>query len=303
MRYRAQVPGKLVLFGEWAVLQGAPALAVAVSAQFTLDYDSRGEFAVQIKSPEGDHLFASLHDSVLQSKFAWFLKVFHYFMLPEKGRYTLHRDWRLSEGLGSSSAVFLSLRGLSHILQGRDPQDSLALWQHASPELRVLQGGGSGIDLATQIFGGTICLRKDQVETLNLKFPPQLRLLHTGHKFTTADELQKRTLSLSQYRTLEQSTESFLLKFDWPLAIEGHNVALKELGVFTPEIQALENEWKSLGYIDHLKTTGAGGGDTLLTLIRPEAEDKFRQAAKDKGFWFSQRTWQVPGAKFSVENS
>lgn len=116
---RVIAPGKLVLTGAYAVLEGAPAIVVAVDR-----YASAG-----VASPEQLDVSA-LHDA--------------------SGR---------KLGLGSSAASMVASEGARAVARGEDPRDPLvraSLFRAVRGAHAVSQGGGSGVDVAASVHGGIL---------------------------------------------------------------------------------------------------------------------------------------------------
>lgn len=193
MSHRCRVPGKAVLLGEYAVTDGLPAYALAVdrfaavslsacsndqaglwapqvwpevigfrvdeSGQ-ALDWDSNGDGWLQVGWT------AALIDRLIEVLKPARLAPFR-LHIDTSSLFIEHRGERSKLGLGSSSAIAI---GLFRVLAGfTDDQASLSpedLLRTLLPVYRAAQQGqGSGIDLATSIYGGLIEFRNRQGET------------------------------------------------------------------------------------------------------------------------------------------
>lgn len=169
MRVTASAPGKLVLLGEYAVLEGAPALVLAVDrrAKVTLATISGDNW--EIVSPTLG-LEASLHIgsgavewcNTPASELAWLKLLFEQLPfvsglapcrleLDSDPFYLQHADARTKLGLGSSAALTVALLGALHAL-ARQPLPSLdaCIGVHRA----IQRGRGSGIDIAASLVGG-----------------------------------------------------------------------------------------------------------------------------------------------------
>lgn len=130
---RARAPGKLVLSGAYAVLEGAPALVAAVDRYVEADGARPADFeaAEVLEAVRRGHLAAPVgYDASA---------------LRSEGR---------KLGLGSSAAILaasLAAGGFSEI-----PDEALAatIFPIALSVHRAAQGGGSGVDVAAACFGG-----------------------------------------------------------------------------------------------------------------------------------------------------
>jgi len=133
---KARAPGKLVLSGAYAVLDGAPAIVTAVDRYVTADATRRADFI----TPE---VRAALGTT---PEVPWFDAG----ALRERGE---------KLGLGSSAAILVATLGARALLE-HGPLDDRELAELVfEPALRahaLAQGGGSGVDVASAAFGGTL---------------------------------------------------------------------------------------------------------------------------------------------------
>ena len=150
-------PGKLVLFGEYSVLEGHPALAVSVNRyakceiypnhQFELDTQRFGIFrrGTLLEAPP----FARaqlLERSELGLKVRLNTDEFYQDASRNSGKL----------GLGSSAAISVALAaGLTYL--DTEELDAQLLFEQTHALHRRVQGVGSGIDIAAACFGGTFC--------------------------------------------------------------------------------------------------------------------------------------------------
>lgn len=117
---RVVAPGKLVLTGAYAVLEGAPAIVVAVDRHAVAD----------ATSPEAAVDVSALHDA--------------------SGR---------KLGLGSSAASMVAAEGARAVARGEDPRDPIvrtSIFRAVRTAHAVSQGGGSGVDVAAAVHGGVL---------------------------------------------------------------------------------------------------------------------------------------------------
>ena len=134
-------PGKIVLLGEYAVLDGAPAIVAAVN---------RGVRCTVSPHPSRLDIDAVNHRFVGPALAAWSDKPGHYRFEPHNPTETASKV-----GLGSSAAatVAAALAGSSwnnHPLYGD------TLFKTAFGIHREVQGSGSGIDVAASVYGGML---------------------------------------------------------------------------------------------------------------------------------------------------
>jgi len=155
---RARAPGKVVLSGAYAVLSGAPAIVAAVSRYVTADSARPAELITdEVRAALGEGDDAPYFDAS-----------------------ALRQDGR-KLGLGSSAAILVA--SLFALERGRDPSaDAEALrrkvFERALVAHRKAQQGGSGVDVASCTFGGTLVYRlvAGGQELERVALPPGLSL-------------------------------------------------------------------------------------------------------------------------------
>lgn len=137
---KARAPGKIVLSGAYAVLEGAPALVSAVDRYVLADSRREAEF-VTPEVREALHSRGSI-------RAPWF---------DARALRDEASDRKL--GLGSSAAILVaSLAALELATEPSLDDTSLArrVFDAALCAHRIAQGGGSGIDVAASAFGGVL---------------------------------------------------------------------------------------------------------------------------------------------------
>lgn len=175
MKISASAPGKLVLTGEYAVLEGAPALVLAVDCRAQVRLEARADEAIVIEAPDlgivgatarldaGGHFVLddagsgaggrlALLGCVVESVAArGTLPGFHArldthaFFAPGPPQRKL--------GLGSSAALGVALGGALHALARLGPPSAGSL---VAAHRRAQGGFGSGLDIAASLAGGLI---------------------------------------------------------------------------------------------------------------------------------------------------
>lgn len=294
-----RIPAKLILFGEWGVLKNYPALGVTLDKYFESTLEGSHEDGLKIESPESffHWKIETKENNLTETEAPEFLKNSQQalrFIFKEplkvlnKKKLILKRNWELSEGLGSSSALFLSLLILEQKVffeKNSFNKNDLYTFQQ---KLRDFQGSGSGFDLLLQACGGFT--RANPLEKYQTKLPPELLFVHTGQKMKTQEALKKipsstKTLHDKILFEIGKSTENFLAKQNWEICIHEHFELLKMLGVVPSFVLALQKEWIEKKWITCLKTTGAGGGDTLMLWTRLENKKELLHDLKKRGYW------------------
>lgn len=182
MKFQITVPGKLLILGEYAVLEGSPALVVAVNRHCTVTVTTRSSAtlilqAVNLDLPElsllrdDDNRYVLEEDPSYNTNYSnyrycieairIFQRNFPEHVLPsatisvDTSEFYHHTD-NAKIGLGSSAAVTIAtLRALFELTntQYNPPKFfSMALKAHRAAQ----EGKGSGVDIAASIYGGLL---------------------------------------------------------------------------------------------------------------------------------------------------
>jgi phosphomevalonate kinase len=206
----ASAPGKIVLSGEYAVLDGAPAIVMAVDRRArakladdvgTISHigapgytDEIGRFEIvdgDLRWLDGKALFGIV-DSVwrVADELRPGAQLIHLdtfdFIDPER---------HLKIGIGSSAALTVAL--CAAIKRSTDSGTIMAIAQRAHGDLQG--GAGSGVDIACSLNGGLIEYRMEGASVTALDWPEELsyRVIWTGVVASTRDKLRKLKTGMS----------------------------------------------------------------------------------------------------------
>lgn len=288
--FHIKIPAKLILFGEWAVLDGKAALGLPLQKYFELTATPHSARSLIISSPE-----ASFEWKEPQQQAPEFLKkaqkILNFLFkdpFHELENWQLHfeRKWPLEEGLGSSSALFLSLARFYEFVTKKPESSPLELRK----KIIEYQKSGSGFDLLIQASHYPCALfweEQNILENFPLEKAPELVFFHTGQKLKTEVALknpspeQKQKLSF----LISESTNNFLKNQNWQAAIESHYQALLDSKLVPEFIQELKSELINKKLITTLKSTGAGGGDTLIAYSPLDKHEELIQVLEEKKYW------------------
>lgn len=278
----ARAPGKLVLSGAYAVLEGAPALVAAVDRWVTADANRPPERV----TPE---VAAALGDRTAP----WFDA-------------TALREGELKLGLGSSAAILVASLA-ARVVAERGPLDDGELAELTFRDALVAharaQGGGSGVDVAAAAYGGVISYRRTPhepvVKRVTLPAAVVVETWWSGAPATTSDFVRRvhdlRERDPDSYRTLlgaqadaSHKAEQAVLAGNAPAfvaALHAQRAALGALGrVAGVEIvTAAATRLAASASPAAVLPAGAGGGDILLHVgFEPSSAD-FRASAASLG--------------------
>jgi mevalonate kinase len=287
----ASSPAKLILFGEWAVLSGHPGIATALSPRMNLTVSPAEKLSFDAGEAAAPSFFEFNRACIellgldgLCAELKW------------------QREWKLCEGLGSSSATLATIA--MAFFDESETADRSALWERLLPVLRAASGTqASGLDLAAQLLGGSVVLESGRVRRVELERPANLWLVHTGEKAVTPTELRSRKLDPGLMSEIGASARRFTQIHDYVSAIDEHYELLAQLGVVPQWVTEARETWISKGLVRTLKTTGAGGGDALLVWMNdPAAAQVLRVDVESRGWWISQAHWNAGAATHAIES-
>ncbi len=186
---RARAPGKLVLTGAYAVLDGAPAIVAAVDRYAFADVSrvsDRPAPEVRAALPAGEPV-------------------------PEVDASALRDTKGRKLGLGSSAAVLVASLAARALARGEDVEDvdvRAGLFAAARAAHALAQGGGSGADVAASVYGGVLryALGASQPEIRAVVLPRDLVLrVYFGGSSARTSDLLKRVSSARVDRSHELS--------------------------------------------------------------------------------------------------
>ena len=293
------------------MLLGAPAIVSTVDAHLELKSSPCQETPQWKALPENSVIHPLTENPSSDSFWGWTHSCAQAVNLDDQSLdLQITRGWNLTEGLGSSSAIFLAFQLLHEEFSPQfwnalSLQERFQYWRAWSPKLKELQSGGSGLDLLAQICGGSVLVAQEakSVEAIDLKIPSEMLVIHTGHKAKTRDELKKRGLSSVQCKTIADSVMRFATSprslDNWILATKEHHALFSEFGTVPDLIESAFGDWTKNFQMFAGKTTGAGGGDTLLVFSPTSQHAALIADIKRRGWWVSHRPWGVPGALLS----
>jgi phosphomevalonate kinase len=312
VRLEARAPGKLVALGEYAVLEGAPALVLAIDhyAVATLEPSRDGECHLRTRMevprdrsfPLGAASGVELVDTVTASAPA-----------AQAWKGTLDTsaffDGDTKLGLGSSAAALCAWAGVwaEHVARASArPDTSLA----ALVDLhRAFQGGrGSGIDVAASLTGGVVEFRLDvarapQVGSVRLPNSVGFAGIFTGRSASTpafvahfrAFQAARPVEASALLRRLSATAEAGCAAarggageaFVEAIADYGRGLAClgEAIGadIVTAEHRHIGEHARRNGVA--YKVSGAGGGDLgLACALDAGALEAFKASVREQGF-------------------
>ena len=164
MKVTASAPGKLMLYGEHAVVYGSPCIVTAVDQRVRVTVEPNGEGEIHVCSPnvgldEYHKKIARLGKDDLPKSMAFVemlvKRFYEKYQINEGIRISTESDFSTQFGFGSSAAVVVALtKALSKNFKVE--MDSKDIFEMAYQSVLDVQGVGSGFDVAASVYGGTI---------------------------------------------------------------------------------------------------------------------------------------------------
>lgn len=300
--YTATAPGKIILFGEHAVVYGRPAIAIPVpevQARVYVSANPRSPAGnIMIKAPDID-LEAKLDDLPADHPIAFAVQV----LQSEIGvRQTpactiqINSTIPIAAGMGSGAAVSVAvMRALSAFLGHPLPDERVSALAYEVEKL--YHGTPSGVDNTVIAFKTPVFYQREHpIEKLSVKLPVTLVIGDTGVSSSTAMVVgdvrrawqtdtegyeaifdQVANLVLSARRIIDSGGPAEL----GPLMDENHQL-LKKIRVSSPELDKLVLAAKQAGAIG-AKLSGAGRGGNMISVVEPELALQVSNALEEAG--------------------
>lgn len=305
-KIRISAPGKLMLFGEHAVVYGHPCIVTAINQRVYVSVERTSSPFVEIEAPDmrvTDYKkgIGLLGKDVNIPKGVKFLEIavrnfFEKYKVKSGLKIKTKSEFSSEFGFGSSSAVTVGVaKALSELFKvGLKEQE---LFDLSYKTVLDIQGVGSGFDLAAAIWGGTLWFVGGGKTILPLQ-KEELPIVvgYTGIKADTPTLVRQVAERNRKYpdtsaRIFEaiadivKKTKTALEKKDWPRLGDFMNFnqgLLDALGVNTRELSALIYAAREAGALG-AKLSGAGGGDCMLALVSKENKRKVERAIEEAG--------------------
>ena len=316
IRISASAPGKIVLCGEYAVLDGAPSMCVAVNrrASVLIQQNERGEHSV--RSPgfaDGSYRFSidpggGFNWNAGGEQLPDFSLLEHVWpaqarasspsidLVLDTGAFVEAGGGR-KLGLGASAALTVALVAALARLQDKTAELDAMIEAH-----QQFQGGsGSGVDVATAFSGGVIEYRRGEtafVKPMTWRSDLEYAVLWSGQSASTVQKLSQLAASRASTGSREDlgrasseiinawdnaDAEEIISLFDRYTKVLAAFNDDHGLGIFDAGHGELVDLALTRGVV--YKPCGAGGGDIGIALsVDREALDRFLADADARGF-------------------
>ena len=325
MTLRFSAPGKMVIAGEYAVLEGHPALSAAVDVRASCSAEdddclrvsamglgpySASEDGQRVHFAEDRTGAFSLVSEVLTAARRYGISLPKQHLRIESADFQIsHLGDTLKLGVGSSAAVAVALTAalvgdvrradLSKIFQ-------IALHGH----LRFSGGRGSGIDVATSVFGGTVRFERSQDSPLPAVDPWDFCptglvpvVAFAGKSVSTRAFIEKLSRFAATHRDgylraihrIATATEELLdgcgaerIPEVFIAGIQRCGSAMRQLGI-DADMDIVSAPHREIAKIaaQHdgaAKPSGAGGGDIAIAFVPIQNRESLAQRLRASGF-------------------
>lgn len=296
MQVTASAPGKLVLYGDHAIVHGRPGIVTAVDHRYRVTAARLGEPLLRIRTAMAPERTVRIGEAdwTLSPQTAFVeaaVKRLQQEISLEGGFRIVTDGPAQSYGLGSSSAVTVATLAATAALCDAAPSRD-QLYRMARAAVLDVQGTGSGLDVAASTWGGTLYLeRAGAVPAAVATDALPLVVAYSGTKVGTTSLINQ----VASLRARQPDLVDALFALAGRIAIrarayleEGrwcelgtmtdlYQGLLESLGVGTADQARLIYAARSAGAWG-AKLSGAGGGDCMFALAA--GSDRARVAAQ-----------------------
>lgn len=306
MKVTASAPGKLMLFGEHAVIHQHPCLVTAVDQRTYVSIEKMDSPVIFVETPklneQGKSFSLPVNELFSTQPIHPLTKFIVASIRNVYSKYNLDQGLNIktsgpinSFGLGSSSAVTVAcIYALAKLLEINLNQQQI--FDLAYGTVLDVQAVGSGFDVASATYGGTLFYSLTQgVEILHLEDLP-IVIAYSGTKVSTTNLVQDvEQLRIEFPEILDLIFKSIgeivtdarfaFLKNNWQTAGTLANInqgLLESLGVSTSNLQKPIMAARRAGSFG-AKLSGAGGGDCMFAIVSEKTKSRVVAAIKKTG--------------------
>jgi mevalonate kinase len=298
----ATAPGKIILFGEHAVVYGKPAIAAPVNQVRARAVISaaplRKQGEIQVQAPDMG-LAARLEelpdDHPLLKAIKLTIEAVGISRAPAC-TIRLSSTIPIAAGLGSGAAITVALgRAFSAFLGKPLPDETISQLAYEVDKLH--HGTPSGIDNTTITFGYPVYFERDRkIEILQVPVPFTITIADTGIQSPTSQavgELRQAwqadprryeaifeavgAITHEARHWIESGTPAHLGKL-----MDENHALLSQMGVSSLELDDLVDAARQAGALG-AKLSGGGRGGNMIALVEPDQAHQVSQALRSRG--------------------
>lgn len=308
----ASAPGKLMLYGEHAVVYGSPCIVTAVDQRVRVSIEPNGEGEIHVQSPNVglDEYHKKINrlgmdDLPKSMAFVEMLvkRLYKKYQLSSGIRISTESDFSTQFGFGSSAAVVVALaKALAEYFDLR--MSEREIFEISYQAVLDVQGVGSGFDVAASVYGGTIYYVTPGTIIENI-FEGELPIVvgYTGIKADTSTlirqvaELKRNEgwveAVFGDISDLVNRAKKLFMTHDFVQLgklMNKNQTLLSTLNVSSVELDRMINASLDSG-ADGAKLSGAGGGDCMIALTGAKQREKVVESIVNcGGSWMNVKT-------------
>ena len=296
---KASAPGKIILFGEHAVVYGRPALAIPVT-QIHADVEvlDSARAGIWIHAPDVN-LHAELNtlpsDHPLASVIHNFLFLFRVTPFPNI-EVNISSTIPVASGLGSGAAVTVALtRALSAHLAHPMPDEEINVFAYEIEKLH--HGTPSGIDNTVITYAMPVYFVKGQtIEIFKVGTPFTIVIGDTGisaptkesvgdvRKLWEADKPKWENI-FDKVGEITEEARKNIEGGKWELLgklMDQNHTLLQEMTISSPELDRLVSAARSAGALG-AKLSGGGRGGNMIALVNANLAESVAKSILEAG--------------------
>jgi mevalonate kinase len=299
---KVSAPGKLMLFGEHAVVHNRPCIVTSADHRISLSVEKRKDKKIIIRAPDlllKDYVLSHGEKSYPKEVSFILIAIENFFgKYQSKSGLNIKTKSEFSEkvGLGSSSAVTVAtIKALSQIFDVSIKEKEI--FDLSYKTVLDVQGIGSGFDVAVATYGGVLYFVTggktiQQIDVKNIS----LIVGYTGIKADTptlVKMVNKKLLKeperinniFDEIEGIVDLARSELENQNWKEVgklMNKNQELLRQLGVSSKELENLITSALDVGAYG-AKLSGAGGGDCMIAIAKEGNEDNIKRAIQKSG--------------------
>ena len=313
-------PGKLMLFGEHAVVYERPCLVTAVDQRISVGLKKRDDEKICLNAPDiniKNFLISPKDLKEPQPKEIRFVlaavkNFFEKYKIKSGLEIKTKSQFSKQFGLGSSSAVTVStIKGLAELFGIQINKKEL--FGLAYKTVLDIQGVGSGFDVASAVYGRVLYFLTGGkiIEEIKVDKLPII-VGYTGIKADTPTLIRMVSNKLSQeprkinkiFDEIEKIVDLAKIEIEnqgWEKVgklMNQNQELLRELGVSSKELENLIRASLKAGAFG-AKLSGAGGGDCMIAIANKDNFNKINKAIEKAGGKIIKA--KIPGQGVKIE--